>query len=52
VDIEGAARRLAEALESASLCAELRAYGAAPLTRDLLNAKPNGPSAPEKKPKK
>ena len=43
VDIEGAARPLAEALESASLCAELRAYGAAPLTRDLLNAKANAP---------
>jgi aminopeptidase N len=48
VEIEGAARALAEALEGASLCAELRAYGAGPLTRDLLNA--GGPA--EKKPKK
>jgi hypothetical protein len=36
VDIEGAARPLAEALEGASLCAELRAYGASSLTRELL----------------
>ena len=38
VDIEGAARPLAEALEAASLCAELRANGASSLTRELLNA--------------
>jgi aminopeptidase N len=38
VDIEGAARPLAEALEAASLCAELRVYGASSLTRELLNA--------------
>ena len=36
-DIEGAARPLAEALEAASLCAELRAFGASKLTRELLN---------------
>jgi len=36
-DIEGAARPLSEALEGASLCAELRAHGAALLTRELLN---------------
>jgi alanyl aminopeptidase len=36
-EIEGAARPLAEALEGASLCAELRAHGATLLTRDLLN---------------
>jgi cytosol alanyl aminopeptidase len=36
-EIEGAKRGLAEALESASLCAELRAYGASSLTRELLN---------------
>lgn len=36
--IEGAARPLAEALEAASLCAELRSHGASTLTRDLLNA--------------
>ena len=41
VDIEGAARPLAEALEAASLCAELRAHGASPLTRELLNSKAN-----------
>ncbi|AKV03151.1 Membrane alanine aminopeptidase N [Labilithrix luteola] len=37
--IEGAERPLAESLESASLCAELRAHSAAGLTRALLNAK-------------
>ena len=36
-EIEGASRPLSEALEGASLCAELRAYGATLLTRDLLN---------------
>lgn len=43
-DIEGAARPLAEALEAASLCAELRAYGAASLTRELLNAADKAPA--------
>ena len=36
-EIEGATRALAESLESASLCAELRAAGASSLTRELLN---------------
>jgi aminopeptidase N len=36
--IEGAARPLAEAIEGSSLCAELRAHGAAALTRELLGA--------------
>jgi len=36
--IEGAARRLAEALESASLCASLRSHGAAALTEALKPA--------------
>jgi aminopeptidase N len=36
-EIESAKRNLAESLEGASLCAELRAHGAASLTRDLLN---------------
>ena len=37
-EIEGATRALAESLEGASLCAELRSAGASPLTRELLNA--------------
>ena len=45
VDIEGAARPLAEALEAASLCAELRAHGAGPLTRELLNGAGGGGGA-------
>ncbi|MDB4933978.1 MAG: peptidase [Labilithrix sp.] len=45
-EIESAARPLAEALEAASLCAELRAAGASSLTRELLNG------GGEKKPKK
>jgi hypothetical protein len=36
-EIESAARPLAEALEAASLCAELRSAGASSLTRELLN---------------
>jgi hypothetical protein len=36
--MEGGARPLSEALESASLCVELRASGAASLTRELLNS--------------
>jgi alanyl aminopeptidase len=37
-EIEGAKRTLAESLESASLCAELRSADASSLTRELLNA--------------
>ena len=37
-EVEGATRALAESLESASLCAELRTAGAPSLTRELLNA--------------
>ena len=36
-EIEGATRALAESLEGASLCAELRTSGAPSLTRELLN---------------
>ncbi len=36
-DIEGAERPLAEALENATLCAELRSHAASSLTRDLRN---------------
>jgi aminopeptidase N len=36
--MDGAARALAVAIEKSSLCTELRAHGAASLTRELLNA--------------
>ena len=35
--IEGAQRLLDQELEQAALCVALRAFGAGPLTRDLLN---------------
>ena len=36
-EIEGASRRLDEALESVSLCAALRRHGASALTRELTS---------------
>jgi len=42
--IEGAQRRLDQELERAALCASLRAFGAGPLTRDLLNGDKKAPA--------